>query len=107
MKHLLHVREQNWKASPRFAESNPPAKQNFVFVKTSNLEATKQKFPKGSRILPLGNYLADDFSVSDTIVLDALNHARSQSSLRNEVRTKFDKMELKFFDRYLFFFNTK
>ena len=59
---------------------------------------SQYKFPKNTKILPLGNYLADDYSVADTVVLDVLAKARASSPLKHTVRTKYDKLELNFFD---------
>ncbi len=94
------VLEEFWDPDIHFSPKAPRPKPKFIFVKTGHKRMDQHNFPAGSRVLPLGNYLADDYSVADSIVLDALAHARAQSAEKNTVRTKYDTLELNFFDRY-------
>ena len=101
--HSRKVLEKNWDPntieilSPETGKAHSEKlTPNFKFIKTGNKKP--DQFPKGTRVLPLGNYLADDYPVADTIVLDVLAKARSQSALKHVVRTEFDKLELRFFD---------
>ena len=90
--------ESSWRDNCLPSKPNPKPPQKFAFIKTGHKRKTQFKFPKGTRVLPLGNYLADDYPVADTIVLDALAKARLESPLKNEVRTSYDKLELKLFN---------
>jgi hypothetical protein len=97
------VREEAWNTNVDFVPPEPgkargeKVKSKFAFVKTGFKKKSQYNFPKGTRVLPLGNYLADDYPVADTIVLDVLAKARAQSPLKNVVRTSYNKMELNFF----------
>lgn len=102
--HTLKVREASWDENVDFVPAplgkarGEKVKPKFAFVKTGHKKRSQYNFPKGTRVLPLGNYLADDYPVADTIVLDVLAKARSQSPLKNVVRTTYNRMELSFFD---------
>lgn len=90
--------EEYWIPDTQYSKPAEKEKTKFAFIKTGHKRKDQYNFPKTTRVLPLGNYLADDYSVSDSIVLDALAKARRDSSARNIVRTKYDPMELQFFD---------
>ena len=103
--HAKMVREKSWDPNTLDIVNPKPGqahceklKPKFAFVKTGHKQKSQHKFSKGTRVLPLGNYLADDYPVADTVVLDVLAKARAQSALKHVVRTRFDKMELSFFD---------
>ena len=90
--------EDYWVRDLIYEKQQEKEKPNFVFVKTGHKRKDQYNFPKNTRVLPLGNYLADDYSVSDSIVLDVLAKAREDSTDKNIVRTHYNRMELQFFD---------
>ena len=95
---MKSVREKYWDSNTAMIPFVEKPRPDFVFIKTKTSKTKQSSYPLGTRILPLGNYLADDYSVADTIVLDVLKKARADSPLKNIVRESYDEMELRFFD---------